>query len=115
LFRVLLCGSLCYKLSPFQAHWGGDTAPAFSGLLVYLQFMWEVGLPPSPVQFSSHHHFHKLSCFWLLGTCPRSCQSLSSPPSLFIYSPRKDCLLPIFSAQCTPPSFLRVFIVLIAY
>jgi hypothetical protein len=22
LFRVLLCASLCYKLSPFQAHWG---------------------------------------------------------------------------------------------
>jgi hypothetical protein len=21
LFRVLLCGSLCYKLSPFQEHW----------------------------------------------------------------------------------------------
>jgi hypothetical protein len=21
LLRVLLCGSLCYKLSPFQAHW----------------------------------------------------------------------------------------------
>jgi hypothetical protein len=22
LLRVLLCTSLCYKLSPFQAHWG---------------------------------------------------------------------------------------------
>jgi hypothetical protein len=22
LLRVLLCPSLCYKLSPFQAHWG---------------------------------------------------------------------------------------------
>jgi hypothetical protein len=22
LLRVLLCGSHCYKLSPFQAHWG---------------------------------------------------------------------------------------------
>jgi hypothetical protein len=21
LFRVLLCGNLCYRLSPFQAHW----------------------------------------------------------------------------------------------
>jgi hypothetical protein len=28
--------------------------------------MWEVGLPPSPVEFSSHRHFHKLSCCWLL-------------------------------------------------
>jgi hypothetical protein len=28
---------------------GGDTAPAFSGLPVFLQFTWEVGLLPSPV------------------------------------------------------------------
>jgi hypothetical protein len=39
---------------------GGDTAPAFSGLHVYLQFTWELGLPPSPVEFSSHCHFYKL-------------------------------------------------------
>jgi hypothetical protein len=55
LLRVLLCVSLCYKPSPLQA-------PTFSGLRVYLQFMWEVGLPPSPVQFSSHCHFYRLSC-----------------------------------------------------
>jgi hypothetical protein len=37
--------------------------------------MWEVGLPPSPVQFSSHLRFHKLSCSWLLGgaAAPASC------------------------------------------
>jgi hypothetical protein len=33
----------------------------------------------------------------------------------FIYSSGKDSLLPIFGAQCAPPSFLHVFIVLIAY
>jgi hypothetical protein len=37
-------------------------------LHVYLQFMWEVGLPPSPVEFSSHCHFYKLSRSWLLGS-----------------------------------------------
>jgi hypothetical protein len=37
------------------------------------------------------------------------------PPGLFIYSPRKDSLPPIFSAQCAPPSFQCAFIVLIAY
>jgi hypothetical protein len=46
LLRVLLCTSHCYKLSPFQAHWGGDTAPTFFGLQVCLQLMWEVGLLP---------------------------------------------------------------------
>jgi hypothetical protein len=37
--------------------------------------MWEVGLPPSPVQFSSHCHFYKLSCSCLLGSAaaPASC------------------------------------------
>jgi hypothetical protein len=73
--------------------------------------MWEVGLPPSPVEFSSLRHSHKLSHSWLLGTCTRSCQRLSNPPGLFIYSPRKDSLPPIFGAQCAPPSSPRVFIV----
>jgi hypothetical protein len=36
-------------------------------------------------------------------------------PSLFIYSSRKDSLPPIFDTQGAPPSFPRVFIVLIAY
>jgi hypothetical protein len=80
-----------------------------------LQLTWEVGIPSSPVEFSSLHHSHKLSCSCLLGECPRSHQSLSSPSGLFIYSPRKDSLPPIFSAQGTPPSFPSVFIVLIAY
>jgi hypothetical protein len=52
---------------PFPSTGKGDTALALSGLLVYLQFMSEVGLPPSAVQFSSHRHFHKLSCLCLLG------------------------------------------------
>jgi hypothetical protein len=48
---------------PFPSTGKGDTAPAFSGLRVYLQFMWEVGLPSSPLEFSSHRHFYRLSCF----------------------------------------------------
>jgi hypothetical protein len=60
---------------PLSRHTGvGDTAPAFSGLHVYLQFTWEVGLPPSPVEFSSHCHFYKLSCSWFLGMLCLSCQ-----------------------------------------
>jgi hypothetical protein len=41
-----------------------------------------VGLPPSPVEFSSLHHSHKLSHSWLLGMWPRSHQSLSSQAQL---------------------------------
>jgi hypothetical protein len=52
--------------------------PSLAGLfiyswLVYLQFTWEVGLPPSPVEFSSHCCFYKLSSSWLLGGCHSSC------------------------------------------
>jgi hypothetical protein len=46
---------------------------------------------------------------------PSSYQRLSGPPDLFIYSPGKGSLPPIFGAQCAPPSFLRVLFVLIAY
>jgi hypothetical protein len=148
LLRVLCAGASATSF-PLSKHTGkGDTAPALSGLRVYLQFMWEVGLPPSPLKSSSHCHFHKLSCSWLLGgaaapaschvclqftwevglpsshklshswllgMCPYSHQRLSGLPGLFIYSPRKDSLPPIFGAQGAPPSFPRVFIVLIAY
>jgi hypothetical protein len=51
------------------------------------------------------------------GRVPHPCsrQSLSGPPGLFIYSPRKGSLPPIFGAQGAPPSFPCVFITLIAY
>jgi hypothetical protein len=65
--------SHCYKLSLSKHTGGGDTEPTFSGQCVYLQFTWEVGLLPSPVEFSSHCCFYKLSCSWLLGMCCHSC------------------------------------------
>jgi hypothetical protein len=75
---------------PLSKHTGGgDTAPAFWGWCVYLQFTWEVGLPLSPVKFSSLCHFYRLSWSWLLGICHCSClliylqfcERFSSPPS----------------------------------
>jgi hypothetical protein len=60
---------------PFPSTGKGDTAPVLSGMRVYFQFMWEVSLPHSPVKFSSHCHFHTLSCSCLLGSAaaPASC------------------------------------------
>jgi hypothetical protein len=45
---------------PFPSTLGKVTLHQLSqaGLFIY---MWEVGLPPSPVEFSSLHHFYKLS------------------------------------------------------
>jgi hypothetical protein len=101
-----------YKLS---CSWllGGAAAPASHH--VCLQLTWEVGLPSSPVEFSSLHHSHQFLRSWLLGARPCSRQRLSGLPGLFIYSPRKDSLPPIFRAQGAPPSFLCVLFVLIAY
>jgi hypothetical protein len=74
LLRVLLGVTTTATSFPLSKHTGGgDTEPAFSGLCAYLPFTWEVGLPPSPAEFSSHHHFYKLSCSWLLGVCCCSC------------------------------------------
>jgi hypothetical protein len=81
---------------------GGDTAPTFSGLCVCLQLTWEVGLPPSPVEFSSLRHSHKLSCSWLLDA-----PTLSSQAQLVC--------LQFWVGFPSPPSLLCVFIVLIAY
>jgi hypothetical protein len=66
LFRVLLCGSLCYRLSPFQAL-GKVTLPRVVRPVCLFTVHVGGGSSPSPVKFSSHCHFHKLSCFCLLG------------------------------------------------
>jgi hypothetical protein len=84
LLRVLLCTSHCYSFPLSKHTGGGDTAQAFSDQSAYLQLTWEVGLPPSLVEFSSHRFLYKLSHSWLLGVP----QLPPSParPSLFIYS-----------------------------
>jgi hypothetical protein len=157
LLRVLLCGSLCYKLSPFQAQWERwhCTRVVRSACL----FTVHVGGGSSPLSCGVFLPLPLLEAFLLLitGRCCCSCQppclftvhvgigsSLLScgvflPPPLsqaflllvagrapllppeplqpaqLVYSPGKDSLPPIFSAQCAPSSFLRVCIVLIAY
>jgi hypothetical protein len=52
LLRVPLGVTATATSFPLSKHpGGGDTALASSGLCVYLQFMWEVGLSPCPVEF----------------------------------------------------------------
>jgi hypothetical protein len=78
-------------------------------------------LPAAMFVYSSRGKwvFPPLTSFPLLvaGHAPRPCshQSLSGLPGSFIYSPGKDSLPPIFSAQGAPPSFPCVLFVLIAY
>jgi hypothetical protein len=136
---------------PLSKHTGGDdTPPIFSGLHVYLQLIWEVGLPPllwsfplttaftsflasdcwacavapagwhaclqltwemglppCSVEFSFLCHSHRLSHSWLLGT-----PVLSGQDQLVYLQFWEGFPSPHFGAQGTPPSLLRVFIVL---
>jgi hypothetical protein len=99
LLRVLLGTTTTATSFPLCKHTeGGDIAAAFSGLHVYLQFTWEMGLPPFPVEFSSHHHFYKLSRSWLLGMClhscllqPACCEGFPLPSSLALRVPCPLC------------------------
>jgi hypothetical protein len=70
------------------------------------------GSPPTLVELSSHCHFYKLSCSWLLGVCCHAC--LLQPACLFTV-PGAISPSPLFSAQGTPSSLLCVFFVVIAY
>jgi hypothetical protein len=72
LLRVVLGVSCCYKLSPFQAHWGKWYCTCFLRPGVYLKFTWEVGLPPSPVDFPSIAAFKSSSTpdCWVCAAAP---------------------------------------------
>jgi hypothetical protein len=59
------------------------------------------------VEFSSHRHFHKLSCSWLLG----GAAALAFSRWLVV----RDFPSPFFGAQGALPSLLCVFFVVIAY
>jgi hypothetical protein len=105
----------CYKLSPFQAHWGRWHCTHF--LRPVCLFTVHVGsgssllscgvfLPPPlsqafPLLVAGHH--------------PAPTRASLARPSLFIYSSWRDFLPPPFGAQGTPLSFPHVFIFLIAY
>jgi hypothetical protein len=74
LLRVLLGTITIVTSFPLSKHTGGggDTH-TFPSRYVYLQYTWEVILPPSPVEFSSQCKFYKLPRIWLLGRCCHSC------------------------------------------
>jgi hypothetical protein len=98
-FPLLITGWCCCSCQPqclFTVHVGSGSSPLSCGVFF-----------PLPLS----------QAFPLLvaGCTPSSHRKLSSPPGLFIYSPGKDSVPPIFGAHCAPPTFLHVFIVLIAY
>jgi hypothetical protein len=69
--------------------------------------MWEVSFPTSPVDFSSHCHFYKLSSSKVAGRCRHSCLlqpaclftvlwGISPPPSSELRVPHPLCYVSFF-------------------
>jgi hypothetical protein len=108
LFRVLLGTTATVTSFPLSKHTGeGGATPTFSSRHVYLQFTWEVSLPPSPVGLSSHSHFYKPSRSKVAGPV---LPLLPSPAGLFIYRSIRDCPSPpLWHSGC--PTLFAVFFV----
>jgi hypothetical protein len=114
-FPPLLCSfppSATFTSFPAPAYWAvllllPDAMFVYSsrGKWVFPPLLWS--FPPSATLTS----FPASGCW---AHSPASPEALW-PPGLFICGPGKGSLPPIFSAQGAPPSFPRVFIVLIAY
>jgi hypothetical protein len=111
LLKVLLCVSCCYKLSPFQEHWGRWHCT---------RFLWPVFI------YSSRGKWvFSLSCgvflpLPVLQAFPLLVAEHVPPllPSLARLVYLQFCEgfpSPLFDAQGAPPSLLCVFIVVIAY
>jgi hypothetical protein len=111
LLRVL-CGSHCYKLSPFQAHWGRWHCTHF--LRPVGLFTAHRGNGSSPFSCGVFLPLPLLQAFPFL-VAGRVLLLLPSPASLFIYSSVRDFPSPHFGTQGAPPSLLCVFFVVIAY
>jgi hypothetical protein len=115
LVRVLLCGSLCYKVSPFQALGKVTLHPRCQACVFVYSSLGRWAFPPLLWSFppSTSLTSCPTPCCW--ARIPDPAGASPALPGLLIYSSRKDSPPPLFGTQCTPPSFPCVFIVLIAY
>jgi hypothetical protein len=102
LLRVFLCASA--TIFPLSMHSGeGDTLPAFSGLCVYLQFMWEMGLPPLLWSFPPTLAFTSFPApdYWAVLLLLPAAMFVSSSRGKWVFPP----LLWSFPPSATPTSF----------
>jgi hypothetical protein len=115
LLRVLLGATAPATSFPLSKHTGGgDTTPAFSGLRVYLQFTWEVGLPPLLWSFPPTATFTSFTApgCWACAATPAFSsrfvvRDFPSPPSAR-RAPRPLCYVS-FCCYCLLFSFLFFF------
>jgi hypothetical protein len=126
LFRVRMgsappvSGCACHTLATvtnlvLSKHTGGGGAtPAFSGCLVYLQFMW--GSVPSPCSGGAFHMTATVTSFPLSKAAGQVLPLLPSPAGLFIYSSCGKCSYPTLQIWGCPSLFtLCLFFQLLVY
>jgi hypothetical protein len=94
--------SLCYKLSPFQAHWGRWHCTRF--LRLACLFTAHVGSGPSPISCGVFLPLLLLQAF-LLMIAGRVPLILPSPAGLFVYSSVRDCPSPSLRHSGCPTLF----------
>jgi hypothetical protein len=98
LLRVLLCVSCCYKLSPFQAHWGRWHCTRFlRPACLFTVHMGSGSFPPLLWSFpptAAFTSFPAPDC-WACAAAP----TFSGPACLFTF-PRGIPLLPLWSSGC---------------
>jgi hypothetical protein len=99
--------SHCYKLSPLQVCWVGVSAPAFSGQLVYLQFVWGIAPPPSLVEPSTGQPL--LQAFPTSRLLGRVATPAFSDWLVYLQFVWGSAPPPFSRAQGTPPSLICVF------
>jgi hypothetical protein len=102
----------CYKLPPFQAHWGRWHCTSF--LQPAYLFTIHMGSGPSPLSCGVFLPPPLLQAFPLL-VAGRVLPLLPSLAGLFIYSSMRVCPSRSFSVQSTLPSLLCVFFVIAYY
>jgi hypothetical protein len=94
--------SHCYKLSPFQAHWGRWHCTRFLRPACLFTVHMGSGSSPSPVEFSSPPPLLQAFLFLVAGHVQWLLPSLAG---LFIYSSMKDCPSPALWCSGHPALF----------
>jgi hypothetical protein len=102
LLRVFLCiSATSFSLSKHTGE--GDSGPTFSGLRVYLQFIWEVGLPPLLCSFPPTATFTSFPApdYWAV--------LLLLPAAMFVYSSHGKWVFPSLLWSFPPSTTLASF------
>jgi hypothetical protein len=108
LFRVLLCGSLCYRLSPFQAL-GKVTLPPRCQACVFIYSSCGRWASPLSCAVFLPQPLSQAFLLLIIGRCCCSCQ----PPRLFtVHVGSGSCLLSC--GVLFPPPLSQAFLLLVA-